>query len=795
MRELFNSDTNNIYNTLHTIIESKKEYSIKYLYDVYCFYNSLKLYKRLYPKFDEAIFYFFALILNKPYMFEIEYELVIKEFSIFIQNNKISGFLKEIYPMILNKRRLNYKVTQYLFDDLIKELDTYKKIIFLEKYTNSIKNLEIEESYSNTLLNYLITENVLKNLITHNSIINNYINRNNIDIENTKNSLYAIKIASEYDHDSYFNSVNKILKLIIRGDTTKCIFNNHILDTLKNTIHNQIISNELLMSQCYLYNICNYLTTINYNNIDGYVFLQIATLDSDLSKSHSLINLKYRTYNYQEVNIDTKLFFTTFKILNYVLNEFIDKYNLLNIEYTKFISLDSMISYSTINRNLIKKKIKKEMIVLEMFLINKLQVTNFLNYYEKLIKIINNEEYFGYIPEDLYYNILDYYTFQIKNNITLFENSNYLDTLLEFVDKVLTNQKINKHIKEQTLLFIKILIDNVIYINSKLLKFKNKIIFWLINNYNKYIDDSDVYVNSLNKNIPLMFNKLILIDEYKVYNKYFYNNNPKLYDIFLTKIINNKNTIINLAFDVFDEINILETDINDQLLIDIGPNLRKIEENMFNLKYLEHDLKNFIQIIQQHVLILYNILTFNKKDVFKNIKIDLIMSVLGIFFKISNNNLIKKMIFTKFYNNLFDKILYNYINLICIIVTNYKDFDIINNINDTAFFDFILIEYKHKFKPLYINMAQSCKNLINMLLCNNNIKIPDEFKDPLMDTIMTEPVILPGSKITVDKSVILNHLKNNKTDPFNRDPLTENMLIENTELKNKIIEFRKNNLI
>ena len=182
----------------------------------------------------------------------------------------------------------------------------------------------------------------------------------------------------------------------------------------------------------------------------------MTTLDSNLSKSHSLINLKYRTYNYKKINIDTKLFFTTFKILNYVLNEFIDKYNLLYSEYTKFISLDSMISYSTINRTLIKNKIKKEMIVLEMFLINKLQVTNFLNYYEKLIKIINNEEYFGYIPEDLYYNILDYYTFQIKNNITLFENSNYLDTLLEFVDKVLTNQKINKHIKEQTLLFIKI---------------------------------------------------------------------------------------------------------------------------------------------------------------------------------------------------------------------------------------------------------------------------------------------------------------------------------------------------
>jgi len=52
---------------------------------------------------------------------------------------------------------------------------------------------------------------------------------------------------------------------------------------------------------------------------------------------------------------------------------------------------------------------------------------------------------------------------------------------------------------------------------------------------------------------------------------------------------------------------------------------------------------------------------------------------------------------------------------------------------------------------------------------------PDRYKDPLMDTIMEDPVILPSSNI-MDRSVIIRHLLNASTDPFNRQPLTEDML-------------------
>ncbi|XP_051906713.1 ubiquitin conjugation factor E4 B isoform X3 [Hippocampus zosterae] len=62
---------------------------------------------------------------------------------------------------------------------------------------------------------------------------------------------------------------------------------------------------------------------------------------------------------------------------------------------------------------------------------------------------------------------------------------------------------------------------------------------------------------------------------------------------------------------------------------------------------------------------------------------------------------------------------------------------------------------------------------------------PDEFKDPLMDTLMTDPVMLPSGNI-MDRSIILRHLLNSPTDPFNRQPLTESMLESIPELKEKI---------
>jgi len=72
--------------------------------------------------------------------------------------------------------------------------------------------------------------------------------------------------------------------------------------------------------------------------------------------------------------------------------------------------------------------------------------------------------------------------------------------------------------------------------------------------------------------------------------------------------------------------------------------------------------------------------------------------------------------------------------------------------------------------------------------------IPDEFLDPILNTLMTDPVILPTSGTTMDRAVISRHLLSVNTDPFNRQHLTVDMLQPNEELKKKIDTWRKNKM-
>jgi len=62
---------------------------------------------------------------------------------------------------------------------------------------------------------------------------------------------------------------------------------------------------------------------------------------------------------------------------------------------------------------------------------------------------------------------------------------------------------------------------------------------------------------------------------------------------------------------------------------------------------------------------------------------------------------------------------------------------------------------------------------------------PDEFKDPLMDTLMKDPVSLP-SGVVMERSIIERHLLNSSTDPFSRLPLTAEQLVPNLALKQRI---------
>lgn len=70
-------------------------------------------------------------------------------------------------------------------------------------------------------------------------------------------------------------------------------------------------------------------------------------------------------------------------------------------------------------------------------------------------------------------------------------------------------------------------------------------------------------------------------------------------------------------------------------------------------------------------------------------------------------------------------------------------------------------------------------------------EVPDELLDPLMFTLMEDPVILPGSKVTIDRSTIKAHLLSDSTDPFNRMPLNLDDVIDDIDTREKIALFKQ----
>ncbi|KAF2872611.1 ubiquitin conjugation factor E4 [Massariosphaeria phaeospora] len=73
-------------------------------------------------------------------------------------------------------------------------------------------------------------------------------------------------------------------------------------------------------------------------------------------------------------------------------------------------------------------------------------------------------------------------------------------------------------------------------------------------------------------------------------------------------------------------------------------------------------------------------------------------------------------------------------------------------------------------------------------------EIPDEYLDPLLATLMDDPVILPKSKQVLDRSTIRSHLLSDPHDPFNREALSIEQVIDNTELREEIQAWKSQKL-
>lgn len=65
-------------------------------------------------------------------------------------------------------------------------------------------------------------------------------------------------------------------------------------------------------------------------------------------------------------------------------------------------------------------------------------------------------------------------------------------------------------------------------------------------------------------------------------------------------------------------------------------------------------------------------------------------------------------------------------------------------------------------------------------------EIPEEFIDPIMSTLMRNPLILTTSGMRIDRSTLAQHLLTDPRDPFNRAPLTLEQALPDHQMKHDI---------
>ncbi|KAB8288858.1 hypothetical protein EYC80_010761 [Monilinia laxa] len=70
-------------------------------------------------------------------------------------------------------------------------------------------------------------------------------------------------------------------------------------------------------------------------------------------------------------------------------------------------------------------------------------------------------------------------------------------------------------------------------------------------------------------------------------------------------------------------------------------------------------------------------------------------------------------------------------------------------------------------------------------------EVPEEFQDPLMADLMEDPVMLPVSKMILDRSTIKSYLLSDEKDPFNRTPLKIEDVVPVPELKERIRAWKE----
>lgn len=632
-----------------------------------------------------------------------------------------------------------------LYSDLIDKIINNDNILLLNKEFFLLNLLNTYSTHNNNIVNDKCIIIIYENLKYNNEIINhsNTDNLNNI-------ILYKILNCDIFTDEIYNSSIYN----------ESILYYNNILDNLSNISENILL--EFFYNLCNIYNYrCKTYSNKNLNDnilyiILNYIYDKCNFINNNIivhfiEKNIDLNNIIYNEIKTYEKNIIYELLFL--KCIHITI-----QYSISDIEHNNSIIYEHNNIIEKINKNELlqtfeiiqnyivtnnNKKIKKYENYNTVLYnkLNKSLLVNIYSYYVKLIiKLLNNNiktnnECFTNIIT----NIINFYIFYTKKYTYVYSNLEEKYNCIIYLSDIFGTDLSNINLDIQLVDFFKTI---------------------LLNESTNLINKPDTDLTILLSKSYLFYSQL---DTYEDYYKY-----------------NIKYNVINLYSSLFYikyDINMFNKNI-DKFLISFIEDIN-VSISYFIIYYKLYLInKDYSYLAQTYYIYLEKFLRFYKNLISKNID-NINLTIIEIAIHKLNYNIIKLNNICTDKNNVYKIMLY--MIDIYLLHNNSKYLQIIKN--DTIFFNYdTFIElcsnlyniYKSSNIILFKNLIEEINNYnINI---DEYTDIPEEFLDPLYNTLIEIPVLLPSSKQCVDYDVIKKHLLYHSFDPFNREHLTLEIL-------------------
>ena len=524
--------------------------------------------------------------------------------------------------------------------------------------------------------------------------------------------------------------------------------------------------------------------------------------------NNGITNEKLLTIKNGETRFISIFYFQIQKLLDYGLINIYEEKNIRFKERKKVKQLIDNTHAPLLNDTLIKIECRLKLI--KSIISNKVIIEKVDNFYKKTVYWINNNikekqlDFSNAIECDIYNDMLEnMYIFFKNNKLEIDDNLNEL-----YINIFNNNITKNSNVLINYLGLYNSYLLQIVNYNNKVIAIPNfvhyeknikDITLTLLNTSNalkKSFNNDEIY----NMLYPMsLFTNIFNLTIYNLEDYRFYFskiNKTKHFKELLYDNLNNLQFVIDEILLGMGKINNYENSDNDGNH-DSSETIELIEDekatiNNLNIyldifsKFVIKSCKHFTDIMLcdeikyclNNILVsLINKLTTKEQKKYKvNDKTNLDFEPINVLI------ILKSILIELIYKRHNENILINIISE----TDNYIKHSILRLIN--------ILNKKDKIKSLEYSYLSYFDNKIDVKLKDKvDYEIPDELCDPIMDTLIEHPVMLPNN-IIIDYGTISRHLLNNDTNPFNRELLTLEILDEYNKkeaVKTKIDNFKE----